>query len=63
MVVGGSPPRAPDWASPVHEHLETMGTSDRINSLGLKTAKFIEAEFGYYALFVPPGVRRGNQPS
>ncbi|MXX76081.1 MAG: hypothetical protein F4210_04190 [Holophagales bacterium] len=62
VVVGGSPPRAADWASPVHEHLETMGTSDRINSLGLKTAKFIEAEFGYYALFVPPGVRRGNRP-
>ena len=62
VVLGGGAPRAGDWASPSHEHLETMGTSDRINSLGLKIAKSIEAQFGYYALFVPPGVRKGNQP-
>lgn len=62
VVIGGGSPRAGDWASPLHEHLETMGTTDRINSLGLKVAKLIEAQFGYYALFVPPGVRRGNQP-
>ena len=62
VVIGGGAPRAGDWASPSHEHLETMGTTDRINSLGLKIAKLIEAQFGYYALFVPPGVRKGNQP-
>ncbi len=62
VVIGGGAPRAGDWASPLHEHLETMGTTDRINSLGLKIAKLIEAQFGYYALFVPPGVRKGNQP-
>ncbi len=62
VVVGGNPPRAGDWASPLVELQETMGTSDRINALGLKVAKFIEADFGYYALFVPPGVNKGNRP-
>lgn len=62
VVVGGNPPRAGDWASPLAEHQETMGTSDRINSLGLKLAKYIESHFGYYALFVPPGVNKGNRP-
>ncbi len=62
VVVGGNPPRAADWVSPLAEHQETMGTSDRINALGLKIAKFIESRFGYYALFVPPGVNKGNQP-
>ena len=62
FVIGGSQPRAADWTSPLHEHQETMGTSDRINSLGLKVAKFIEERFGYYGLFVPPGVNKGNRP-
>ena len=62
VVVGGNPPRAADWASPLPEHQETMGTSDRINSLGLRVAKFIESRFGYYGLFVPPGVNKGNRP-
>ncbi len=62
VVVGGAPPRAGDWACPLPEHLESMGTSERINSLGLKVAKGIEERFGYYALFVPPGVNRGNRP-
>lgn len=62
VVVGGNPPRAGDWASPLVELQETMGTSDRINSLGLRVAKFIEERFGYYALFVPPGVNKGNRP-
>jgi epoxyqueuosine reductase QueG len=62
VVVGGNPPRAGDWMSPVVELQETMGTSDRINSLGLKLAHYLEARFGYYALFVPPGVNKGNRP-
>ena len=62
VVLGGSQPRAADWSSPLHEHQETMGTTDRINSLGLKVAKFIESRFGYYGLFVPPGVNKGNRP-
>lgn len=62
VVVGGNPPRAGDWASPLVELQETMGTSDRTNALGLRVAKFIEARFGYYALFVPPGVNKGNRP-
>lgn len=62
VVVGGAPPRAGDWACPIPEHTETMGTGDRINSLALKVAKFIEERFGYYALYVPPGVNKGNRP-
>lgn len=34
VVIGGNPPRAGDWASPMVELQETMGTSDRINALG-----------------------------
>ena len=62
LVVGGAQPRAGDWASPIPGHLETMGTSERINSLGLKLAKYIEERYGYYALFVPPGLNQGNRP-
>jgi epoxyqueuosine reductase len=62
VALGGNPPRAGDWASPLVELQETMGTSDRINALGLKVAKFIEDRFGYYAVFVPPGVNKGNRP-
>ncbi|WP_089939031.1 hypothetical protein [Candidatus Entotheonella palauensis] len=61
VVVGGNPPRAGDWASPLVELQETMGTSDRINALGLRIAKFIEDRFGYYAVFIPPGVNKGNR--
>jgi hypothetical protein len=62
VVLGGAPPRAGDWISPVVELQETMGTSDRINTLGRKVAHFIEDRLGYYALFVPPGVNRGERP-
>ena len=62
VVVGGAAPRAGDWAAAIHEHQETMGTGDRINALGLKIAKFIEDQFGYYGLFVPPGINKGNRP-
>ncbi|MCP5114752.1 MAG: hypothetical protein GY953_28315 [bacterium] len=62
VVLGGSPPRAGDWLSPNPQHMETTGTSDRVGSLGLRVAHFIENRFGYYALYVPPGVDTGNQP-
>ncbi len=62
VVVGGNPPRAGDWASPLVELQETMSTSDRINALGLRIAKYIEDHFGYYATFIPPGVNKGNRP-
>ena len=58
--MGGAAPRAGDWAAAIHEHQETMGTGDRINALGLKIAKYIEDQFGYYGLFVPPGVNKGQ---
>jgi epoxyqueuosine reductase QueG len=62
LVLGGSPPRAGDWLSPQPQHMEQTGTSDRVGSMGLKVAHFIESRFGYYALFVPPGVDKGQQP-
>lgn len=62
VVLGGSPPRAGDWLSPNPQHMETTGTSDRIGALGLRVAHFIENRFGYYALYVPPGVDLGNRP-
>ncbi len=62
VVIGGSPPRAGDWISPTPELQETMGTGDRVNNMGRKMAKYIENELGYYALFVPPGLSRGNRP-
>lgn len=62
LVIGGAQPRAGDWMSPLHEHMETMGTSERINSLALRVAKQIEDGYGYYALFVPPGVNKSNRP-
>ena len=62
IVVGGSPPRAGDWLSPNPQHMETTAASDRVSSLGLRVAHFIENHFGYYALFVPTGPDKGNQP-
>ena len=62
VVLGGARPRAGDWESPASELMSTMGTSDRINSLALKVAKFIESRFAYYALFVPTNKDRGNRP-
>lgn len=61
VVVGGAQPRAGDWiASPWV--LESMGTTDRIHSVSRRVAQMIESEFGYYALFVPPGVESGSHP-
>lgn len=62
VVLGGAQPRAGDWQSPNYQHMEVTTTSDRIHSLGLKMARIIEDEFGYYAVCVPPGVDRGQQP-
>ena len=62
FVVGGAPPRAGDWQSPNYQHMEITSTSDRIGALGTRLARFIEDRFGYYALTVPPGVDRGQQP-
>ena len=62
VVLGGARPRAGDWESPAPELMSTMGTSDRIHSLALKVAKFIESRFGHYALFVPTSKDIGNRP-
>ena len=62
VVVGGAQPRAGDWAATSRAVLETMGTTERIQSVGRRLAQLIESEFGYYALFVPPGTASGDTP-
>lgn len=62
IVVGGAQPRAGDWISPSVDTMMTTSTADRINSVARKIAQEIENRYGYYALFVPPGTRKGNQP-
>ena len=62
FVIGGAQPRAGDWQSPNYQHMEVTTTSDRIQTLALKIARVIEDRFGYYAVCVPPGVDRGQQP-
>lgn len=62
VVIGGAQPRAGDWQSPNYQHMEVTTTSDRIQTLALKIARIIEDRFAYYAVCVPPGVDRGQQP-
>lgn len=62
LVLGGAAPRAGDWLSPKAEHMETVGTSDRITVTGSKVARYIEDKYGYYALTVPPGTDKGDRP-
>jgi hypothetical protein len=62
VVVGGAQPRAGDWAATSRAVLETMGTTERIQSVGRRLAQLIESELGYYALFVPPGTVSGDRP-
>lgn len=62
FVIGGAQPRAGDWQSPNYQHMEVTTTSDRIQTLAQKMAKVIEDRFGYYAVCVPAGVDRGQQP-
>ncbi len=53
IVLGGSAPRAGEWHSPRPELMETVGTADRMNTLGNSIARHIETTYGYYALNVP----------
>ena len=62
VVVGGAQPRAGDWVAASPWVLETMGTTERIQSVGRKLAQYIESEWGYYALYVPPGTASGDAP-
>ncbi len=62
FVIGGAQPRAGDWQSPNYQHMEVTTTSDRMQTLALKMARIIEDRFSYYAVCVPPGVDRGQQP-
>lgn len=61
IVVGGAQPRAGDWAA-APAVLETMSTTERIQSVGRRVAQQIEGEWGYYALYVPPGTASGDTP-
>ena len=61
IVVGGAQPRAGEWMSPSVDTMTTTSTADRINSVARKLAQEIENRYGYYALFVPPGTRKGNR--
>ena len=62
VVVGGAQPRAGDWAATSPWGLQTMGTTERIQAVGRRLAQYIESEFGYYALYVPPGTASGDTP-
>src|SRR5262249_59657845 len=42
--------------------MPTMGTTERIQGVGRRLAQYIESEFGYYALYVPPGTASGDTP-
>jgi hypothetical protein len=62
IVVGGAQPRAGDWVATSPWVLQTMGTSDRIHAVARRVTQYVEQEFGYYALFVPPGCESGMNP-
>ena len=62
IVVGGAQPRAGDWRATSPAVLHSMGTTERIQSVGRKLAQSIESELGYYALYVPPGTASGDTP-
>ena len=62
VVVGGAQPREGDWAATSPWVLQTMGTTERIQGVGRRLAQYIESEFGYYALYVPPGTASGDTP-
>src|SRR5204862_344576 len=40
----------------------SMGTTERIQSVGRRLAQYIESELGYYAVYVPPGTASGDTP-
>ena len=61
-VVGGAQPRAGDWRSPVYQHMETTSFGDRMHTLAQRLSRYIEDEYGYYAICVPPGTDSGNRP-
>ena len=61
-VVGGAQPRAGDWQSPIYQHMETTSFGDRIHNLAQRLSRYIEDEYGYYAICVPPGTDSGNRP-
>ncbi|MBI3092029.1 MAG: hypothetical protein HYY96_15325 [Candidatus Tectomicrobia bacterium] len=62
VAAAGAPHKAGDWISPNPFTMEATSTADRINGAGRRITSFIEEEFGYYALYVPPGPRSGHTP-
>ena len=61
-VIGGAQPRAGDWQSPVYQHMETTSFGDKMHNLAQHLSRHIEDSYGYYAICVPPGTDKGNQP-
>src|SRR5262245_66592546 len=55
--------RSGDWAASSPWVMQTMGTTERIQGVGRRLAQYIESEFGYYALYVPPGTRSEEHTS
>lgn len=53
IVLGGSAPRAGEWLSPRVEVMESIGTADRMTTVGSSLARHIEDTYGYYAMCVP----------
>lgn len=62
IVLGGAAPRAGEWHSPRSEVMETVGTADRMATLGSALARDIEERIGYYALNVPTSTDEGDRP-
>src|SRR5262249_18635151 len=62
VVVGGAQPREGDGAATSPWVMQSMGTTERIQGVGRRLAQYIESEFGYYALYVPPGTASGDTP-
>src|SRR5947208_16962908 len=62
VVVGGAQPREGDWAATSPWVMQSMGTTERIQSVGRRLAQDIARELGYYALYVPPGTASGDTP-
>src|SRR5438093_12931108 len=52
VVVGGAQPREGDWAATSPWVMQTMGTTERIQSVGRRLAQYVESDVGYYALYV-----------
>jgi len=61
IVLGGAAPRAGEWQSPRVEVMETVGTADRMTTIGSSLACHIEETYGHYALNVPTSTDQNDK--